>query len=111
MARLRIQAAASPGAAEEANKQQLNFAVSITRHDGDAVKDLDAEAFDLQSPIVGPGGPPADIGDVNEFADGVYILSVFPHRPWARGTYLYILTVEHHDDRGQTVVPVTVPGV
>ena len=59
MARLRLHVAASPGAAEEANREQLNFTASITDHDGDAVKNLTIKAFDLQSPIVGPGGPPA----------------------------------------------------
>jgi hypothetical protein len=111
VARLRIQAAASSGAAEEANKEQLNFTASITDHDADPVKHLRNDAFDLQSPIVGPGGPPVDLGSVAEFAPGVYILTAIPHRPWARGTYLYVLTVEHGDDRGQTVIAVTVPGV
>lgn len=111
MARLRLHVAASPGAAEEANREQLNLTASITDHDGDAVKNLTIKAFDLQSPIVGPGGPPADLGSAAEVSPGVYILAAIPRRPWTRGTYLYVLTVEHGNDRGQTVIPVTVPGI
>jgi hypothetical protein len=111
MGRLRLQAAGSPGAAEEANTEQLNFTVSITDHDSDAVENLDSPAFRLESPIVGPGGPPVDLASVDERAPGVYILTAIPRRPWARGTYLYVLTVEDDHDRGQTVIPVTVPGI
>jgi hypothetical protein len=39
----------------------------------------------------------------------VYILQAIPRRPWTDGTYLFVLTIEDDDDRGQTVIPVTVP--
>jgi hypothetical protein len=111
MGRFHIAAAASPGAAEEANKEQVNFTASVIDHDGDPVKNLETKAFDLASPIVGPGGPPADLGVAAEVSPGVYVLNAIPRRQWARGTYLYVLTVEDGNDRGQTVIPVTVPGV
>jgi hypothetical protein len=111
MGRFHIAAAASPGAAEEANKEQVNFTASVIDHDGDPVKNLKTKAFDLASPIVGPGGPPADLELAAEVSPGVYVFQAVPRRQWARGTYLYVLTVEDGNDRGQTVIPVTVPGV
>ena len=109
MSRLRLQAAASSGAAADGNREPLNFTVSVTQHDGDAVDGLDADAFDLQAFIIGPGGPPSDLAALVEPQPGVYVFQAFPRRPWADGTYLYVLTVEAHGDRGQTVIPATVP--
>jgi hypothetical protein len=43
-----------------------------------------------------------------EALPGVYVIQGLPRRKWAHGTYLYVLTVEHHRDRGQTVIPVTI---
>jgi hypothetical protein len=107
--RLRIQAAASAGAAEDGNSEPVNFTASVTDHDGDPVKDLRQSKFDLRAFIVGPGGPPTDLGSAAEAAPGVYILQAIPRRPWTDGTYLFVLTIEDDDDRGQTVIPVTVP--
>ena len=109
MSRLRLQAAASSGAAEDGNKEPLNFTVSITNHDGDPVDKLDADAFDLQAFIIGPGGPPSELTALVEPLPGVYVFQAFPRRPWAHGTYLFVLTVDAHHDRGQTVIPATVP--
>lgn len=109
MSRLRIQAAGSPGAAEDENSEQLNFTASITDHDGDPVENIPQKDFTLRAFIVGPGGPPTDLTSAAEAAPGVYILTVVPRRPWQQGTYLFVLTVEHKDDRGQVVIPLTIP--
>ena len=109
MARLRIQAAGSNGAARDENSEQLNFTASITDHDGDPVENLRLKDFDLRAFIVGPGGPPTDLTSAAEATPGVYLLTVVPRRPWALGTYLFVLTVEKDHDRGQIVIPLTIP--
>jgi hypothetical protein len=109
MSRLRLQAAGSSSAAEDGNAEPLNFTVSITDHGGDAVKHLKRKAFDLNAFVVGPGGTPFDLGLTTEAIPGVYVFSAIPTRPWNDGEYLFVLTVEHDGDRGQTIIPVTVP--
>jgi hypothetical protein len=106
---IRVYAAGSVGAATDGNSEPLNFTASITHHDGAPVENLGKGKFDLRALIVGPGGPPVDVGTAAEAMPGVYIVQAIPRRPWTDGTYLFVLTIEDGDDRGQTVVPVTIP--
>jgi hypothetical protein len=99
----------SPGAARDENGEQLNFTASVTDHDGGPVENLDMKDFNLRAFIVGPGGPPTDLTSAAEATKGVDLLTVVPRRPWALGTYLFVLTIEKGHDRGQTVIPLTIP--
>jgi hypothetical protein len=105
---LRVHAAGSAGGAADGNSKPLNFTASITDHDGDPVKKLGKGKFDLQALIVGPGGPSVDVGTAAEAMPGVYIVQAIARRPWTDGTYLFVLTIEDGNDRGQTVIPVTI---
>jgi hypothetical protein len=109
MSRIRIQAAGSPGVAEDGGTAPLLFTASLTDHDGDPVRHLGLRAFDVHAPVVGPGGTPFRLSSATEVAPGVYVLEVSPRDTWNDGEYLFVLTVEHGGDRGQTVFPVTVP--
>jgi hypothetical protein len=109
MSRLRLQAAGSSSTAADGNTEPVNFTVSITDHGGDAVEHPERKAFDLSAFIVGPGGTPFDLGLTTETIPGVYVFSAIPRRPWNDGEYLFVLIVEHSGDRGQTIIPVTVP--
>lgn len=109
MSRLHVAAASSPGAAEDGNREFLHVVVSVIDHDGDAVEGLSASHFAAEAVIFAPGGSPVEIVAVAERPAGVYQVELEPTRPWTDGTYLVALTVEHHDDRGQTIVAAPIP--
>jgi len=109
MSRLHLDAASSPGAAEEGNREFLHVVASVLDHDGDAVGGLSASDFAAEAVIFAPGGSPLEIVAVAEGPEGVYQVELEPTRPWTDGTYLVALTVEHHHDRGQTVVAAPIP--
>ena len=109
MGRWHVAAESSPGAAQDGNREFLHLVASVIDHDGDAVEGLSASKFTVEAVIFSPGGSPVEIAAVAERAPGVYQVDLEPTRPWKDGTYLLALTVDHGNDRGQTVVAAPIP--
>jgi hypothetical protein len=118
-AALNVVGGASPVHAAAGNSNNALLLVSVTDTNGQAVQKLDADNFKVDASIVGPGGALVDItrADENPRAIGFYIVEIVPtsfkgtQYTWVEGIYLFAVTVKKGEDRGQTVIPMTIgPG-
>jgi hypothetical protein len=110
---LDVQGGASPINAASGNSNNAALVLSVTDQNGKAVSGLGASNFKVDATIVAPGGALVDIKRAAEAsrAPGFYILEIVPttyqgtQYTWKAGVYLFSVTVERGNDRGQTVVP------
>lgn len=112
-ASLNVEGAASPINAASGNSNNAALVVSVTDLNGKAVNGLGVSNFKVDVTIAAPGGALVDIKRASEAAraPGFYILDIVPttyqgtQYTWKAGVYLFSVTVERGNDRGQTVVP------
>ena len=112
-ASLNIEGAASPINAASGNSNNAALVVSVTDLNGRAVSGLGISNFKVDATIPAPGGAQVDIKRASEAsrAPGFYIVEIVPttykgtQYTWTAGVYLFSVTVERGNDRGQTVVP------
>jgi len=112
-ASLNIDGVASPINAASGNSNNAVLVVSVTDQNGKAVSGLDISNFKVDATIVAPFGSLVDIKRVSEASGtpGFYIVEIVPttyqgtQYTWTAGVYLFSVTVERGNDRGQTVVP------
>jgi len=110
---LNAEGGASPINAAPGNSNSAALVISVVDENGNAVSGLGPSNFKVDATIVAPGGALVDIERADEAAraPGFYIVEIVPttyqgtQYTWKAGIYLFSVTVERGDDRGQTVVP------
>jgi hypothetical protein len=110
---LNIDCVASHINAASENSNNAALVVSVTDQNGKAVSGLSISNFKVDATIVAPFGALVDIKRVSEAsgAPGFYIVEIVPtayqgtQYTWKAGVYLFSVTVERGNNRGQTVVP------
>lgn len=115
---LDTEAAASPVNAEAGNSESALLLVSVMDPKGAPVSGLGQSNFKVDASIVAPGGALVDIKRANEAsrAPGFYIIDVVPttyrgtQYTWKAGIYLFAVTVERGDDRGQSIAEMEIKG-
>jgi len=109
---LNVQGAGSPINAASGNSNSAALVISVTDQNGKAYSGLGASNFQVDATIVAPYGALVDIIRADEAAraPGFYILEIVPttyqgtQYTWKAGAYLFSVTVERGNDRGQAVV-------
>jgi hypothetical protein len=102
------------GVAAVGNSDPLYLIVSVTDTDGVPVSGLAAADFTITAKIVGAGGAEVEIASAGGGQHGDYSLDLVPvtyqgtQYTWAFGRFIFLLTVTHGVDQGQTVCAVYV---
>jgi len=115
---LDTEAAASPVNAAAGNSESALLLVSVMDPEGAPVSGLGQSNFKVDVTIAAPGGGLVDITQANEAsrAPGFYIIDVVPttyketQYTWNAGIYLFAVTVERGDDRGQSIAEMEIEG-
>lgn len=116
MARLIVEAEAtggtgvSSGVAKPGNSDPLHVVVSVTRAAGAPRTGLASASFQVDAPVVGPGGAGVTIASVDEPRPGLYRVEIvpIPGETWKLGRYIFWVAVGAGSDKGQTVCSVLV---
>ena len=105
---------AAAGVAGVGNSDPLYLVVSVTDVDGVPVSGLAATDFTITAKIVAAYGSEVEIASVGGGQHGDYSLDLVPityqgtRYTWTLGRYIFVVTLTHGVDQGQTVCAVFV---
>jgi hypothetical protein len=109
MARLIVTAITEDTVAAPGNRLSNYICVSVTDTEGNPISGLTQDDVKVDPMISAPGGVPVYIATFFEGRlPGFYYINVIPTEmhTWKHGVYIFAITVQKGDDKGQTLASV-----